>query len=160
MDEHDIPAPMDPSLFPDEIILYGVKVQDRGKATMPFQTYEFTLEVKARGGSGRSGGAARPIAIAAIYGYAFEGHCYRLDKPKLMVFEGDDEEAKGCGFSGSDYRMWRISRKQHVLEFGVSTDEAEELILEGNKPENRAPRTYNNDMQLAHRGGRLNRVRE
>lgn len=98
------------------------------------------------------------IAIVAAYGYAFEGHCYRFDRPKLFAFDRFEEiePAEGCGF-GDGYIMWNISSKQILLELSTRTDEAQVLVLDANLPGNRAPNTYGNSFQLAHRSGRLNR---
>lgn len=111
--------------------------------------------------------------IAVIYSYAFEGHCYSLDKPKIMVFEAKpDEAAIGCGYETFHslenpvaaaipydlkalWRMWLVDRLDRVVEFSIDQGFFEELILEANKPGKRSPSTYAAHIQMAHRGGRL-----
>jgi hypothetical protein len=142
---------------PEQIILYGVKINQRGKARIPFLDNTLFLEVR----KDKTGDALDPdqVAMAVIYGYAFEGHCYRLDKPKLTIFEyaGNEAEASGCGFFGPDYRMWRVSKKEKLLELNTNLDLAEVIVLDANLPGNRAPNTYGNSVALAHRGGRISR---
>ena len=160
----DVPAPMNPSRYvPDEIILYGVLLNSRvderneNEAAIPcFDKYRLSIKVR----EDKTNGASLKnsvMAIAAIYGYSFEGHCYRFDRPKLMVFPGGDAVAEGCGFFGPDYRMWRISKRDEMLELNTASDLAEALVLEANLPGNKPPNTYGNSMQLGHRSGRLSR---
>jgi hypothetical protein len=159
MSSEDIPAPPNPVNFaPDEIILYGVKLNtDRDYGSIPFAGNRLRLQVQQIHPKETLGPDA--VAMAVVYGYAFEGHCYRLDKPRLMIFKysGLETDADGCGFQGPVYRMWRIGSKTSLLEVTTNFDLAESLILEGNLPGNRAPNTYGNSMQLAHRSGRLGR---
>lgn len=153
MSSEDIPA-ASKIYRPEYITLYGIKLNDISvNATIPFDNKTLSLEVRKANPL-----PPREIAIVVTYGYSFEGHCYRFDRPKIFVFDGFEEvkEASGCGF-GADYSMWHISSKQILLELSTRTDEAEVLVLEANLPGNRAPNTYGNSYQLAHRSGRLNR---
>jgi hypothetical protein len=102
------------------------------------------------------------LQIAVIYGYAYEGQCYRLDKPKLLVFLSvNGTPASGCGFDTiTGYSMWRVSATQDtVLELVSNADYFAKIILEGNLPGKRAPNTYAANAKpmtsLSHRGGRL-----
>jgi hypothetical protein len=160
MSSDDIPAAPAPKNYrPDQLTLYGVKLNvDADPATLPFNGKALRLLVTPH----NSKVALDPtrVAIAVIYGYAFEGHCYRLDRPRLLVFEASTEgPAQGCGFE-SPYIMWRISSKTLLLEVATNVGTAEDLIIDANLPGNRPPNTYGNKMQLAHRGGRLNRAGE
>jgi hypothetical protein len=100
-----------------------------------------------------------PFQIAAAYGYAYEGHCYRFDRPRVLAFQGrDGVNAKGCGYdipANLGYKMWRIKSNKRIIELTVAVDNAEKIILEANLPGRRPPNTYSAHMQLAHRGGRL-----
>lgn len=158
MSSSDVPAPPDPARFlADEIILYGVKLnQGKTEGSIPFGSNELVLGLRATGTAQPL--AAADVAITVIYACAYEGHCYRLDKPKLLVFEPEvpDVDAHGCGFA-PPYRMWRVARRTELMEMSTSSGRAEKLILEANLPGSRAPNTYGNDMQLAHRAGRLSR---
>jgi hypothetical protein len=157
----NVPAAPNPNNYsPDEILLYGVPLNTRDDyATLPLGTDRLRLEVHRTDPNGNDIIVGRgEAAIALIYGYAFEGHCYRLDRPKVLLFNhpGGNAPADGCGFD-TPYRMWRIRKKTPILELSTSFEFAETLILESNLPGRRAPNTYNGEMQLAHRGGRLTR---
>jgi hypothetical protein len=158
MSPEDIPAAAGSGLYiQDEIILYGVKINRTDQAKIPFMSNKLLLEVRKIGKTTPL--TPTEVAMAVVYGYSYEGHCYRLEKPKLMIFEfgGETPPANGCGFSGPDYSMWRISSKDKLLELNTSVDLAEALILDANLPGNRTPNTYGNNMMLAHRSGRLSR---
>jgi hypothetical protein len=160
MQTADIPAPQ-PNIHykPDEIILYGVSL-DGGSSTVregviPFDDNFVILQVR------RASPAGTPldpnaIAMAVVYGYAYEGYCYRYDRPRVLVFEyrGLGAPAAGCGFE-PPYMMWRIAEKKKILELNTRMDLAEILVLDANLPGNRPPNTYGNKARLAHRGGRL-----
>jgi hypothetical protein len=113
-------------------------------------------------------------AIVLAYGYAFEGHCYRFDKTRVFVTDATEQDPLGCGFDleprptepvfgagvanpTPTYRMWRIRAATELLELTTNYDTARALILDANLPGRRAPNTYSNNMQMAHRGGRLTR---
>jgi hypothetical protein len=53
--------------------------------------------------------------------------------------------------------MWRVKSQSALVELSAMIDTPQKLILDAQLPGKRAPNTYNNDMQLAHRGGRLTR---
>ena len=160
MTSNDIPAPAQGSSFvPNEIILYGIRLNggaDPGSINGPG---ERMLRLTLVGADNKEIGKDKAV-IAALYGYAFEGHCYRVDRPRIIVFEHAapvGEPAIGCGFEQlpSSYAMWRIRRDTKVLELTAGADDAEALILQANLPGRRAPNTYDGHMRLAHRGGRL-----
>jgi hypothetical protein len=151
----DIPAPPNPyEYYPDQLTLYGIKLNQAMAAALPFGDKALNLQVHRKSGNTPIGPG--DISIAAIYGYSFEGHCYRLDSPRIFIFDQGDSEAKGCGFE-APYRMWNIRSKTMLMEVSLDFDFAETLILEANLPGNRAPNTYGNSMAMAHRNGRLSR---
>lgn len=154
----DIPAPpVAGEYHPDQLILYGFKLngdpqaktEENKEVSIAYDNMVLTLRVNSRG-------TKRPISLAAIYGYAFEGQCYRLDRARLFLVNGLGKEAEGCGF-GKPYSMWRIRARASIMEVAVSHDTADVLILGANLPGNRSPNTYGNHMMLAHRNGKLNR---
>lgn len=172
----DVPAPGSTDQFAtDEIILYGVKlnaIQSYARLDLtehvnfrPAQeTVVLQLDLRYRAGAG--GFAPLPnnmVVIAAIYGYAFEGHCFRPDKTRIYAFyyDGPDLPALGCGFdetgplASNSYRMWRLKMRTPLMEISATVDTAETLILDANLPGKRAPNTYDSRMQMSHRGGRL-----
>ncbi|MCA1370462.1 hypothetical protein I6F15_24220 [Bradyrhizobium sp. BRP14] len=153
------PAPPNPRSYrPDQITLYGVRLNvENNAAYLPLDGNRLKLAVVPFG----SDVAVDPqeTEIAVIYGYAYEGFCYRFDKPKLFVFFPNTTKApaKGCGYENSGYFMWQITKKTQMMELSTSADLAEELVLNANLPGNRSPNTYGNSMALAHRSGRLTR---
>lgn len=97
--------------------------------------------------------------IAVIYAYSYEGHIYRLPKPRIMVvravgepYPPQDQEAEAK--TGKLY-MWRMSKHQHTVSIEVESGALETLVLDANQPGNRSVQSYHAHMQLAHRGGRL-----
>lgn len=165
MSSTEVPAPArSRNYVPDEIILYGVPLNVNNHAKLPFGDDQLRLEMRRRNSvSGEFDDviSQADISIALVYGYGFEGHCYRFDRPKIMIFKaaGGEKPAVGCGFdgfpAGQSYSMWRIRSKTELMELNTSYDTAEVLVLQTNLPGKRAPNTYSNNMQLAHRGGRL-----
>ncbi|WP_085028366.1 hypothetical protein [Ensifer aridi] len=159
MQHEDIPAPPEPQTYrPDQITLYGVGLNVENRAAyLPLHGNRLKLSVVPFGSDVPELPKNMPIAV--IYGYAYEGYCYRFDKPKLFVFSPNITEApaKGCGYDNSGYVMWQITKKTQMLELSTSADLAEELVLNANLPGNRSPNTYGNSMALAHRSGRLTR---
>lgn len=120
---------------------------------------KLTLEchpVQATVGSG-TGRETNP-AIAVVYAYAYEGHTYRLDAPRIMVVNGPGEAYDGSGDdtekTGKLY-LWRMSKHAHTISIEVANGSLQTLILDSNQPGNRSVTSYASHMQLAHRGGRL-----
>ncbi|WP_162914048.1 hypothetical protein [Taklimakanibacter lacteus] len=152
----DIPAPPNPhDYYPDQLTLYGIKLNpDESAATLPFGDKVLKLQVNSKAGNKPL--EPKDVSIAAVYGYSYEGHCYRLEKPKLFIVENSGAPANGCGFS-APYFMWAVRARTNLMELTLNFDLAETLILEANLPGNRSPNTYGNHMQLAHRNGKLNR---
>jgi hypothetical protein len=173
----DVPAPGSTAQFAtDEIILYGVKlnaVDDYARLDLtehvnfrPAQetiVLQLDLRYQAAGTGNFNVIQNDTVVIAAIYGYAFEGNCFRPDKTRIYAFyyDGPDLPAVGCGFdevapfASNSYRMWRLKTRTPLMEISAAVDTAETLILEANLPGKRAPNTYGSRMQMSHRGGRL-----
>jgi hypothetical protein len=164
----NVPAPARTSLyFPDEIILYGVRLNSHWNYANFYAGtgQELRVEMVSTGSAPQS---ASSIVLA--YGYAYEGHCYRFDKTRVFITEATEENPVGCGFDVEPrpplpappnppliYRMWRIRAATELLELSTNYDTAQALILDANLPGRRAPNTYSITMQMAHRGGRLTR---
>lgn len=99
--------------------------------------------------------------IALIYAYGYEGHTYRLSKPRIMIVRGNGEPYE-AGRDTNDSRpvsgklyMWRLSKHQHTISIEVESGELEKLVLEANQPGNRSVNSYAAHMQMSHRGGKL-----
>lgn len=99
-----------------------------------------------------------PVEAGVIYGYAYEGHCYDLPKPKVMIIPAVSTEvpADDCGYSEKPgYRVWVVDKLEQCIEIEVSQGFVEQLVLEANMPGKRSPSTYRATMAMAHRSGRL-----
>lgn len=110
--------------------------------------------------------------VAVIYAYSYEGHIYRLPRPRIMVvrgcgseFEPDSppaldqdtgNEAKPSkGPAVGKLYTWRIGKHQMSISIEVETGTFQSLVLEANTPGNQSQTSYHSHMQMAHRGGRL-----
>ncbi|MDP9629081.1 UNVERIFIED_ORG: hypothetical protein J2W85_001142 [Ensifer adhaerens] len=95
-------------------------------------------------------------SIGVIYGYAYEGHCYKLPKPQIMylpeeahVIEGGDCGCD-CGYVPElGYAVWQIDKLERVVALDVRSDDLKTLVLDENMPGNRSPLAYAQTMALA-----------
>jgi hypothetical protein len=152
----DVPAPTERLVyFPDELIIYGTKLNHK--------------DPEADDGGFIYAGVGQELQVRLVkptplknkkysiilgYGYAYEGHCYRFDRIRIFVTTEKQDPAVGCGF-GDGYSMWRIRAAAELLELTTNVSDAQTLILDANLPGKKSPTTYNANMGLAHRGGRL-----
>jgi hypothetical protein len=153
MTDDSVPAPSGPRYIADEIILYGIDLNDaNGVAHLDVGLAgKAELQVKLHSGVGITG------STVLAYGYAFEGHCYRLDSNRIFVVSGPPAEpAVGCGFDKAlGYKMWRITAATKILEISTGFGEARTLILDAQLPGKRSPSSYAITLRMAHRSGRL-----
>lgn len=99
-------------------------------------------------------------SIGVIYGYAYEGHCYELPKPAIMLLPvlPSDIPDDDCGYDkkkDESYKVWVVDKLAQCQVIEFSSGFVEQLVLEANLPGRRSPSTYRATMQLAHRSGRL-----
>lgn len=99
--------------------------------------------------------------IALIYAYGYEGHSYRLTKPRIMIvagegkpYDSENEQSPSPALTGKLF-MWRMSKHSQTISIEVESGELEKLVLEANQPGNRAVNSYAAHMQMSHRGGKL-----
>jgi hypothetical protein len=153
MADDSVPAPSGPRYKADEIILYGIDLNDaNGVAHLDVGLAgKAELQIKLASGVGITG------STVLAYGYAFEGHCYRLDSNRIFVVTGPiAEPAVGCGFeSAMGYKMWRLTASSQILEISTAFGEARTLILDAQLPGKRSPSSYAITLRMAHRNGRL-----
>lgn len=113
----------------------------------------------------KTGEDGKPVAttkptIALIYAYGYEGHTYRLSKPRIMIVHGEGQEYDARekdpspSLTGKLY-MWRLSKHHQTVSIEVESGELESLVLEANQPGNRSVNSYAAHMQMSHRGGKL-----
>jgi len=95
-------------------------------------------------------------SIGVIYGYAYEGHCYKLPKPQIMYLPEEARLIKGgdcgcdCGFVPElGYAVWQIDKLERVVALDVRSDDLKTLVLDENLPGNRSPLAYAQTMALA-----------
>ncbi|HEV7318503.1 MAG TPA: hypothetical protein VGO04_07835 [Ensifer sp.] len=162
--EQHLPAPAETGLyFPDALILYGVKLNsndDYGKLSVGQPGVELRFQLFAGSDPLTNG----QFSVVLAYGYAFDGHCYRLDSNRMFIVAGvEDQDPIGCGFdaqptgSSNGYRMWRIQSSTQILEITTSVSDAKTLILDANLPGKKSPTSYAITQSMAHRNGRLAR---
>jgi hypothetical protein len=97
---------------------------------------------------------------AVIYGYSYEGHCYDLPKPKIMLLpeKPTDIPDDDCGYDKKKpkgYKVWIIDKLDECVEIDINRGFAEQLVLDANMPGRRSPSTYRATMAVSHRNGRL-----
>ena len=161
MTDDVLPPPLADGVYvPNEIILYGVRLTEievSREGVPASEKLKLRVQLSKGGAEHKS---SKPV-LAAVYSYSFEGHCYRMARPRIfLVNDAVDQPAIGCGFSqpaDEAFRMWRVNSQSPLVELSATIDTTQKLILDAQLPGKRAPNTYNDDMQLAHRGGRLTR---
>jgi hypothetical protein len=104
-------------------------------------------------------GSAVPsiYSCALVYGYAYQGHCYSLPEPVVVVVEkAKSKPAAGCGFDPSlGYKMWTVDKLQKTVLLEATNDTFEETVLKKNIVGSRQPVSYHSAYAIAHRGGKL-----
>jgi hypothetical protein len=95
-------------------------------------------------------------SIGIIYGYAYEGHCYKMPKPQIMLLPempraiAHDDCGCDCGYSPAlGYLVWQLDKRQSVVSLDIRTDDLKTLVLDENMPGNRSPQAYSHSMSLA-----------
>lgn len=157
MADDSVPAPSKPYYVANEIILYGIDLNDsHGIAHLDVGLIgDAHLQIKLGSEIGITG------STVLAYGYAFDGHCYRLDSNRIFVVTGPNaEDAVGCGFDKTSgtipgYKMWRITASEQILEISTTFGDARTLILDAQLPGKRSPSSYAITLRMAHRNGRL-----
>ena len=138
------PVPSTP-FSPDEMTLFGTPIDASGFAVSTGTDESTTLELTARDGDGE-------LTLAAVFGYAFEGACYRFARPRVMAFRPRDAaDADGCGF-GTGFTMWRLDRHDGVVGLAVTGGELQDALIEAHADDDRSPATYASKFVTAHRG--------
>lgn len=134
----EIPPPSQSGGATEDITLYGVELnEDKLKNALP----------------------GKPLAIRAlVYGFCYQGHCYRLAQPAIYAFDGRaGGNAVGCGYDGiKGYRSWTIEKEDKVMRIERRKGNAGELILDFNLP-GRSPATltYSAKVLIASKAGKV-----
>ena len=95
-----------------------------------------------------------------VYGFCFQGHCYRLSIPAEYIVKhpvAGPEDPVGCGYDDAPgYRRWRIERSTDVMRVERRKGTAEDLILDFNLPgRSPAAMTYSAKVQIASKAGKI-----
>ena len=106
------------------------------------------------------------ITAGIITSYSFEGHCYDLPKPKIMLIPAipQDIPPDDCGYDKKNsttpkvdrYKLWIVDKLDECVEFEMNQGFVEQLVLEANLPGKRSPAVYASRSMMGHRSGRLN----
>ncbi|MBZ9791967.1 hypothetical protein K9B32_17855 [Rhizobium sp. 3T7] len=117
--------------------------------TLPLELSGISRFVRADGGKYIK-------SIGVIYGYAYEGHCYKLPKPQIMFLPtapctiATDKCAYDCGYSAElGYAVWQVDKLDQVIALDIRADDVKTLVLDENMPGNRSPQAYSHSMSLA-----------
>jgi hypothetical protein len=113
--------------------------------------------VKGQGGMQMPEG---DLSSGIIFGYAYEGHCYDLPKPKIMLIPAlpepiPDDDSGYYSKRNKDYRVWIVDKLDVCIEIDINQGFVDQIVLEANLPGKRSPSMYAAKMTMAHRGGRL-----
>jgi hypothetical protein len=94
-------------------------------------------------------------SLVLVYGYCYQGHCYTLPEPMVVLVDAPSAPAGGsCGW-GPPYRSWEVDKLDPTIQFQAFGDTFEELILKRNINAAKQPVAYSIAWQMAHRGGKL-----
>lgn len=102
----------------------------------------------------------KTLSPGVIFGYAYEGHCYDLPKPKIMLIPAQPGPIPDgdCGYDlkqAHGYKVWIVDKLDQCVDIDVSQGYIEQMVLEANLPGQRSPTMYAAKARLAHRSGRL-----
>lgn len=104
------------------------------------------------------------LSCGIIVGYSYEGHCYDLPKPKIMLLPTVPGQIPidDCGYTEKynpaardKYVLWIVDKLDQCVEFEMNQGFVEQLVLEANLPGKRSPTMYAAKQALGHRSGRL-----
>jgi|AraplaMF_Col_mMF_1032025.scaffolds.fasta_scaffold00049_99 hypothetical protein len=105
---------------------------------------------------------------ALIYAYAFQGHCYHLPEPTILVVQGALTPAVGFGFdqfqvpagggppvNQTSYFMWVVEKLDRTMQLEMTSDTFEEIVLKRGLTGTKQPLSYATRFSVSHRGGKL-----
>ncbi len=92
---------------------------------------------------------------ALIYAFAYQGHCYHLPEPVILIVEGSGQPAVGYDFDNSGYSMWGVEKLDRTMQLEPTSDTFEEIILKRALSGTKQPISYASRAQISHRGGKL-----
>lgn len=96
-----------------------------------------------------------PFIPALIYAFAYQGHCYNLPEPVILLVEDLGAPAAGFDFDPAQYSMWKVDKLDRTLQLETTADTFEEIILKRALAGTKQPISYASRAQISHRGGKL-----
>jgi len=130
-------------------LIFGVFDPQIGIIQLPVE-----INIPSKNYRGDDSGYIKSIGV--IYGYAYEGHCYKLPKPQIMYLPSEPRAILGsdcgcdCGYVPElGYAVWQIDKLERVIALDVRSDDVKTLVLDENLPGNRSPMAYAQTMALA-----------
>jgi len=139
--------------------------KELGKAHMEVRSdyakmLKLEVEPKTDEGAETQAMGASPT-LALIYAYGYEGHTYRLSKPRIMIvhgwgkpYEATRDKDPSPNLTGRLY-MWKLSKHHQTISIEVESGDLEHLVLDANQPGQRSVNSYAAHMQVSHRGGKI-----
>ncbi|TIO38582.1 MAG: hypothetical protein E5X96_02665, partial [Mesorhizobium sp.] len=94
------------------------------------------------------------LSCGIIVGYSYEGHCFDLPKPKIMLIPSAPQPipVDDCGYdkkvdlsypgSADNYLLWIVDKLDECVEFEMNQGFVEQIVLEANLPGKRSPTMY------------------
>jgi len=148
----------DVSYSPSRVTLFGVPMYmlaaNIGSATQTLST-PATVNVWVQPCSSQDGKVQ--FYSALIYAYAYQGHCYNLPEPTLVLVQGPQVPAVGFGFDTgtTPYCMWQVEKLDRTMQLEMTSDTFEEIILKRGLTGTKQPMSYASRASISHRGGKL-----
>ena len=144
---------------PSEITLYGMLLDAVDACIGPQNaTVDTQIGVKTAG--------LANFFPALIYAFAYQGHCYNLPEPVILIVQGTGAQAEGFDFevwdysttpatNKSEYLMWKVDKLDRTLQLETTTDTFEEIVLKRALAGAKQPMAYASRALISHRGGKL-----
>ncbi|RUU12837.1 hypothetical protein EOD23_06285 [Mesorhizobium sp. USDA-HM6] len=138
-------------------VSYQISLDTRNFGKIALSTLVTTEEAAKKG---------KVLSCGIITGYSYEGHCYDLPKPKIMLIPALPEKIPldDCGYDKKNdkdrsvenrYMLWIVDKLDECIEFETNQGFVEQIVLDANLPGKRSPTMYASRMMMGHRGGRL-----
>jgi hypothetical protein len=145
------------SYSPSQITLFGIPlVALDAWIGRQAKLVEAQISIIPQGGGGLSGAPADPAFIPAlIHAFAYQGHCYNLPEPVILLVEDVGNPAMGFDFDPALYVMWKVDKLDRTLQLETTGDTYEEIILKRTLAGSKQPIAYASRAQISHRGGKL-----
>jgi hypothetical protein len=133
---------------PSEITLYGMQLSALDSWIGPqAQLAVAAISIITQGNN--------PFIPALIYAFAYQGHCYNLPEPVILLVGDQGVAATGFDFDGGSYSMWKVDKLDRTLQLETTADTFEEIILKRALAGVKQPISYASRAQISHRGGKL-----